>query len=121
MQQFDSKSRISTRLWLGIGALVVASLLATACSTDDDSAASVAVGGCGICPNEVGVAGSAATRTLAGTRASAGRCVCSAGTLTGTRATGGSTAGSGGARRGAGRGRGCSGRCGFGAGHGRGQ
>ena len=36
MQQFDSKSRISTRLWLGIGALVVASLLATACSSDDE-------------------------------------------------------------------------------------
>ena len=35
MQQFDSKSRISTRLWLGVGAIVVASLLATACSSDD--------------------------------------------------------------------------------------
>ena len=35
MQQFDSKSRISTRLWLGVGAMVVASLLATACSSDD--------------------------------------------------------------------------------------
>ena len=36
MQQFDSKSRISTRLWLGVGAIVVASLLATACSSDDE-------------------------------------------------------------------------------------
>ena len=36
MQQFDSKSRISTRLWWGISALVVASLLATACSSDDE-------------------------------------------------------------------------------------
>ena len=35
MQLFDSKSRISTRLWLGVGAIVVASLLATACSSDD--------------------------------------------------------------------------------------
>lgn len=39
MQQFDSKSRISARLWLGIGAIVVASLPATACSSDDDDSA----------------------------------------------------------------------------------
>ena len=36
MQQFDSKPRISTRVWLGICAVVVASLLATACSAGDD-------------------------------------------------------------------------------------
>ena len=36
MQQFDSKSRISTRLRVAIGAVVVAGLLATACGAADD-------------------------------------------------------------------------------------
>ena len=36
MQQFDSKSRISTRLRPAIGAVVVAGLLATACGAGDD-------------------------------------------------------------------------------------
>lgn len=42
MQQFDSKTRISTRLRVAIGAIVVASLLATACGADEDEASAPA-------------------------------------------------------------------------------
>ncbi len=37
MQRFDSSSRNSKRLWAGIGTLVVAALLATACGADDNA------------------------------------------------------------------------------------
>ena len=39
MQLFDSKSRWPTRIWTGIGAIVVVGLLATACGSDSDDGA----------------------------------------------------------------------------------
>ncbi|MDE0195556.1 MAG: hypothetical protein OXP08_08395, partial [bacterium] len=42
MQQFDSKRRISTATRLRIGAVVVASLLVTACAADDGATAPAA-------------------------------------------------------------------------------